>query len=111
MVPVGLAPRLAFLALNQLLGTTTPPLRLTDDQRTTLYGAASFTVTIEDLRPGDVVAATDIDNHASTKEPVTITGISGDTTLELRYRNELVTGEARNGPSPRSPSWTAPTER
>ncbi|WP_413543327.1 helicase-related protein [Citricoccus nitrophenolicus] len=74
---------------------TTPPLRLTDDQKAQLYGASRFTATIEDLRPGDVVAATDIDNHAQTREPVTITGISGDTTLNLRYRNEQVTGEGK----------------
>ncbi|WP_345358389.1 helicase-related protein, partial [Citricoccus nitrophenolicus] len=74
---------------------TTPALRLTKDQKTQLYGQPLFTVTVEDLRPGDVVAATDIDNHAQTREPVTITGISGDTTLNLRYRNEQVTGEGK----------------
>ncbi|MEO9249328.1 helicase-related protein [Citricoccus nitrophenolicus] len=74
---------------------TTPPLRLTEGQKTALYGAARFTATVEDLRPGDVVAATDIDNHAQTREPVTLTSISGDTTMNLRYRNEQVTGEGK----------------
>ena len=31
---------------------TTPPLRLTEEQKTQLYGQPRFTVTIEDLRPG-----------------------------------------------------------
>ncbi|WP_324590530.1 helicase-related protein [Citricoccus sp.] len=74
---------------------TTPPLRLTEEQKTQLYGQPRFTVTIEDLRPGDVVAATDIDNHAQTREPVTITGITGDTTVNLRYKNDQVSGEGK----------------
>ncbi|HRO93950.1 hypothetical protein, partial [Citricoccus sp.] len=71
------------------------PVRLTDAQKTALYGQPQFTVSVEDLRPGDVVAATDIDNHARTKEPVTITQVTGDTTVNLRYRNETVSGEGK----------------
>nr|WP_255459513.1 helicase-related protein [Micrococcus sp. TA1] len=74
---------------------TTPPVRLTEDQKTQLYGQSRFTVPVEDLRPGDVVAATDIDNHARTKEPVTITQLSGDSTLNIRYKNETVSGEGK----------------
>ncbi|WMY80092.1 helicase-related protein [Citricoccus sp. I39-566] len=74
---------------------TTPPTRLTEAERTQLYGSPRFTTPVQDLRPGDVVVATDIDNHAQTREPVTITGISGDTTVNLRYRNEQVTGEGK----------------
>ncbi|WP_345359654.1 helicase C-terminal domain-containing protein, partial [Citricoccus nitrophenolicus] len=74
---------------------TTPPLRLTEEQKTTLYGQPQFTVTVEDLRPGDVVAATEVDNHARTKEPVTITQVSGDSTLNIRYKSENVSGEGK----------------
>jgi hypothetical protein len=74
---------------------TTPPVRLTEDQKTALYSHPQFTVTVGDLRPGDVVAATDIDNHTRTRKPVTITEATRDTTVNLRYRNETVSGKVR----------------
>ncbi|MEU3847510.1 hypothetical protein AB0E44_11050 [Micrococcus terreus] len=74
---------------------TTAPLRLTEEQKTTLYGAPQFSVPVDNLRPGDVVAATEIDNKAMTKQPVTITQVDGGGTVNIRYRNDELTGEGK----------------
>ena len=75
---------------------TREPIMLTDDEKKKLFGSEQFTVQVGELRPGDVVVSTDIDSHAKTKEPVTLTDTGFPSGMvDLGYRGASDSGSGK----------------
>src|SRR5699024_256859 len=66
---------------------TTPAMMLSDAEKHTVFGADRLATEIGQLRPGDRVVSTDIDDHAAVKEMVTILEVSGADRKDITYRS------------------------
>lgn len=66
---------------------TRPAITLTDAEKQTVFGGQHLDTQIGQLRPGDRVVSTDIDDRAAVKEMVTVLGVSGLDRKDLTYRD------------------------
>lgn len=66
--------------------STTPAMLLSDVEKQTLFGGQRLATTIGQLRPGDRVVSTDIDDRTAVKEMVTVLDVSGGDRKDVTYR-------------------------
>src|SRR5699024_3330960 len=66
---------------------TCPAVLLSEAEKTTVFGGQQLATEIDQLRPGDRVVSTDIDDNAAVKEMVTVVDGSGDYRKVIAYRS------------------------
>lgn len=66
---------------------TCPPVMLSDAEKNTMFGGQQLATNIGQLRPGDRVVSTDIDDSAAVKEMVTVLDVGGDQRKNIVYRS------------------------
>lgn len=67
---------------------TIPAMMLSDAEKHAVFGAERLATEIGQLRPGDRVVSTDIDDRAPVKEMVTILDVSGADRKDITYRGQ-----------------------
>lgn len=65
---------------------TCPARMLSDAEKNTVFGGQQLATEIGQLRPGDRVVSTDIDDRAAVKEMVTVLDVAGAERKDLTYR-------------------------
>ncbi|NWN87251.1 MAG: DEAD/DEAH box helicase family protein [Micrococcaceae bacterium] len=65
---------------------TAPAMMLSDAEKATVFGGQSLATEIGQLRPGDRVVSTDVDDRAAVKEMVTVLDMAGAERKDLTYR-------------------------
>src|SRR5699024_11665755 len=69
-------------------GPTPPAMVLSDAEEHAVFGDDRLATEIGQLRPGDQVVSTDIDDRAAVKEMVTVLDVSGADRKDITYRGQ-----------------------
>ena len=67
------------------LWKTAPPVQLTEEERTRLWGEQTTAIQVAGLRPGDTVMAPDIDRNATAREAVTVISPGQGGNRDIQY--------------------------
>src|SRR5699024_7120118 len=66
---------------------THPATMLSDAEKRAVFGGQYLDTTVGQLRPGDRVVSTELDDRAAVKETVTVLKVSGNDRKDLTYRD------------------------